>query len=225
MALQIPGLRIGAAFALLLALTGLARAEVAALQSGAVPLMAGSGSARAAPSGSLFAGTASGSLFAPLPTRARSSAMIPRTLSGSSPVDQLLSLIAQAEAGRDGYDAVQYGARIRPDRPPTQLTLGDIYAWIAATPGQPHAIGRYQFIPATLRRVARIAGLGPEVRFTPQVQDALALVLLDDAGFTAFENGELGRRQFMHGLARIWQACPCPTAGPTTTATPATAPP
>lgn len=205
MALQIIG-----AIALLLVLPFAARADVTPLRTAALPLFGGTVTASAAPSGSLFSGTSSGSLFAPLPSRERASPDIPRALSGTSPIAQLLSLIAQAEAGRDGYDAVQHGASVRPERPPTQMTLGEIYAWIEQTPGQAHAIGRYQFIPPTLRRVAGIAGLGPEVRFTPEVQDALALVLLEDAGLRRFEAGDLGRRQFMHGLARIWAGLPLP---------------
>lgn len=143
-------------------------------------------------------------LFAALPPR---QAAVPPSV---GPIAQLLDLIAEAEAGSAGYDAVQYGARIRPDRLPTQMTLGEIYAWIEATPGQPHAIGRYQFIPPTLRRVASLRGFGPEVRFTPEVQDALAMILLEDAGLARFEAGTLPRRAFMRNLARIWAGLPLP---------------
>ncbi len=189
---------------------GLARADVAPLVTqSAAPLFGGTSGARTSGTGSLFADRADGSLFAPFPVRApiRGDAA-PSAIRGAT--GHLLSLIAQAEAGRAGYDAVQHGARIPTPRPPTQLTLGEIYAWIAATPGQPHAIGRYQFIPDTLRRVARIRGYGPEVRFTAEVQDSLAAVLLDEAGLQAFEDGSLGRRTFMHNLARIWAGLPLP---------------
>lgn len=154
---------------------------------------------------SLFSGNQVGGLFAPraLPPQMQDS-------TGDAPVDHLLTLIARAEAGAAGYDAVQHGARVRPPVPPTDMTLGGIYDWIAATPGQPHAIGRYQFIPATLRQVAAERGFGPDTRFTPGVQDALALVLLEDAGLTAFEAGDLGRREFMQNLARIWAGLPLP---------------
>lgn len=128
----------------------------------------------------------------------------------SEPVARLLSLIARAEAGSRQYDAVQHGARIPPPRPPTDMTLADIARWTSATPGQPHAIGRYQFIPPTLRRVAAHLGLGPETRFSPAVQDALALVLLEEAGLRGFEAGRIDRRQFLHGLARIWAGLPLP---------------
>lgn len=160
---------------------------------------------------SLFAGARTG-LFAPLPERrsAQHASFRAPQPTGTTPVDQLLSLMAKAEAGPAGYDAVQYGARIRPGRPPTQMTLGEIYAWIEAMPGQPHAIGRYQFIPPTLRRVARVRGFGPETPFTPGVQDTLALVLLEDAGLSDFQQGTLDRRAFMHNLAKIWAGLPLP---------------
>lgn len=161
--------------------------------------------------GSLFAGGGTG-LFAPVPERAQVVQAVYRAPlgTGSAPVDQLLTLIARAEAGAAGYDAVQHGARVRPPARPTQMTLGEIYQWIRDTPGQPHAIGRYQFIPSTLRRVARIRGFGPETPFSPGVQDALALVLLEDAGLTAFKAGEMDRLVFMHNLAKIWAGLPLP---------------
>lgn len=206
------------ALGLFLMATSPLRADVAPLITmTAAPLLGGSatalfgeaGGVTRSSAGSLFTGTGTG-MFAPLPPRARSNPTVTRPLSGQSTVAQLLSLIARVEAGRAGYDAVQHGARVRPPHAPTQMTLSDIYAWIAATPGQPHAIGRYQFIPPTLRRVAQIRGLSPDTPFTPQIQDTLALVLLEDAGLRAFESGTLDRRTFMQNLARIWAGLPLP---------------
>ncbi|MEJ6395605.1 hypothetical protein V8J82_20265 [Gymnodinialimonas sp. 2305UL16-5] len=177
------------------------------LGSGASPLFSVRSAAAPASAGSLFAGTGTGSLFAPFTQDTPSG---PRLTPTPGAIAELLTLIAQAEAGRDGYDAVQHGARIRTPRPPTQMTLGEIYAWIEATPGQPHAIGRYQFIPPTLRRVAQIRGFGPDTRFSPEVQDALAMVLLEDAGLHDFETGGLRRVVFMRNLARIWAGLPLP---------------
>ena len=157
---------------------------------------------------SLFIGARDNSFFAPLPERPDAAA--PARLAGHTTTARLLSLIAQAEAGAAGYDAVQHGARVRPAKPPTQMTLGEIYDWIDDTPGQPHAIGRYQFIPPTLRHVAAVAGVTPEMRFSPQVQDRLAMVLLDQAGLGDFVLGELPRADFMHNLAKIWAGLPLP---------------
>jgi len=110
------------------------------------PLYAGSSGGGSAGGSSLFADRAVGGMFeirvlAPVNSRVSISAPFRPGIRG------LRQLIGRAEAGRKGYDAVQYGARIKPSKPPTQMTLAEIYAWIDATPGQPHAIGLYQFIP------------------------------------------------------------------------------
>jgi hypothetical protein len=186
---------------------GTALGEVRPLFAGsAAPLAVGPAGVSRTASPSLFVGPAAGGFFAP--RRARAGLIAPSARDGA--VTRLLDLIARAEAGAAGYDAVQHGARIPPPRRPTRMTLGEIYAWIAATPGQPHAIGRYQFIPPTLRRVARIRGLGPGTRFTAEVQDALAEVLLGEAGLDAFRAGDIGRTGFMRNLARIWAGLPLP---------------
>lgn len=165
---------------------------------------------------SLFAGPQTG-MFAPVAPRlpavnASAGQFAPNPpRPGPTRAAHLLALIARAEAGAAGYDAVQHGARIKPIAPPTRMSLGQIEAWIEATPGQPHAIGRYQFIPTTLRQVVRQAGYGPKTRFTPEVQDRLAMVLLQDAGLSAFEAGTLNRNAFMKNLARIWAGLPLPS--------------
>jgi hypothetical protein len=199
--------RIFWAAMLWLTLCGVAWAEARPLFSGgAAPLLVRGEAPGRAGSASLFVGSGTGGLSARLPARAA-----PLLSAGpGGEVMALLHLIARAEAGPAGYDAVQHGARIPPPRAPTAMTLGQIYAWIAATPGQPHAIGRYQFIPPTLRRVARSLGLGPDTRFSPEVQDRLAIVLLEEAGLAAFRNGEIGQRAFMGRLARIWAGLPLP---------------
>ena len=185
-----------------LALAGGALADARPLGGGAVPLLARAETGARATSASLFIGRDDG-FFAPGPA--------PVPLAAAGEVALLLDLIARAEAGAAGHDAVQHGARIAPPRAPTAMTLGEIYDWIAETPGQPHAIGRYQFIPATLRRVAAARGYGPGTRFSPEVQDALALVLLEEAGLAAFRDGTLDRQAFMGRLARIWAGLPLPS--------------
>ena len=156
---------------------------------------------------SLFIGQEGQSFFAPFPERVRprAGAVLVRQSTG---VVRLRQIIEQAESRRDGYDAVQHGARVRPDKRPTQMTIGEIYAWIAATPGQPHAIGRYQFIPATLRRVVNELGFNTNTIFSPRVQDQLADVLLAEAGMHRFDRGLIGRHQFMNNLAKIWAGLP-----------------
>ena len=160
---------------------------------------------------SLFAGESRGTLFAPIVRRhvaAESGANLVLLGRGGTQVEQLRHLIARAEAGSAGYDAVQHGAKRRPAKKPTDMTIAEIYAWIKATPGQPHAIGRYQFIPATLKRLVRDAGLAGTTRFSPNVQDMLADQLLEEAGYLKFRQGKLTRKGFMNNLAKIWAGLP-----------------
>ena len=158
---------------------------------------------------SLFAGRAAGSLFEPVLPRVEELRAMPfEGITEGTDVDRIRHLIGLAESRRMGYDAVQHGAKIPPKKRPTDMTLGEVFAWIKATPNQPHAIGRYQFIPATLGRLVTELDLGPEVPFSPQVQDALADVLLMEAGLQDFREGRLPRHAFMNELAKIWAGLP-----------------
>ena len=157
---------------------------------------------------SLFIGRQGSSLFARIE---RAEPVMARTGSGGlsgRAVTVIRDIIQQAESSRSGYDAVQHGARIRPPRLPTQMTVAEIYQWIEDTPGQPHAIGRYQFIPKTLRRVMQKIDASPGQRFSPALQDRLADVLLAEAGYHEIKQGELSRRAFMNNLAKIWAGLP-----------------
>ncbi|WP_425099101.1 hypothetical protein [Tropicibacter sp. S64] len=176
------------------------------------PRQKDSGDTRAA---SLFTGQSGGSLFAPLPPRDRTPtqrsfapARFDAPLIGGTQAERLRHLIAKAEAGPMGYDAVVWSAKIKTPKRPTAMTVQEIYDWIKATPGQHHAIGRYQFIPATLRRLVNTLGVDPRTRFSPQLQDRLADQLLAEAGFESLVAGRLGRRDFMNNIAKIWAGLP-----------------
>ncbi|MHA6325056.1 lysozyme family protein [Roseivivax sp. CAU 1753] len=178
------------------------------------PLFPGTGSdatasdatADARRSGSLFSGQAGQSLLSRAPLD-----VFRQGPQSSDTATRIRHLIAEAEAGPKGYDAVQLGARVRPARAPTQMTIADIDDWIDRTPGQPHAIGRYQFIPPTLRRLVRVTGIDRTARFSPALQDRLADQLLREAGLPALERGDLPLEDFMHNLAKIWAGLPTST--------------
>ena len=159
-------------------------------------------------SASLFAGKSESGLFAPWPDRSPPVTRRAPLPGEAGRIAMLKDLIASVEAGVAGYDAVQYGARIRPAKPPTQLRIRDIRAWVAATPGQPHAIGRYQFIPPTFDHIVGQLGIPDAAIFSADVQDRMAQYLLDQAGLARFLSGEMGRVAFMNQLARIWAGLP-----------------
>ena len=179
------------------------------VESSRVAILPASMGQRLSKSGSsLFAGSQKGSMFAPYPVRLPPLPAATPIPSDSSPVDRIRNVIQRAESPRAGYDAVQHGARVKHRKKPTQMTSGEIMDWIAATSGQPHAIGRYQFIPSTLRRVVAKVGARRSDRFTPALQDKLADVLLEDAGYSRFMAGQLSQRKFMDNLAAIWAGLP-----------------
>ncbi len=161
-----------------------------------------------------FRGRAAGSMFEKRPAYKPDIADAPSDRRGKlqsmggQEIKLIRALIQEAESRRDGYDAVQHGARIKPSKHPTQMSLAEIFQWIDDTPNQPHAIGRYQFIPTTLRRVVEKVGAKPAQRFTPALQDKLADVLLMEAGLNRFRSGVLDQTGFMNNLAKIWAGLP-----------------
>ncbi|WP_298359271.1 hypothetical protein [uncultured Litoreibacter sp.] len=164
-------------------------------------------SLRAARRSKAGAGRASDDIAAHIPARSRG----PKLAANSSQIDRLRQLIETAESRHDGYDAVQHRAKVKPARLPTRMTLFEIYTWIDNTPGQPHAIGRYQFIPATLRRLVKRLELPLGTRFSPAIQDQLADILLAEAGLNRLQRGEITRETFMKNLAKIWAGLPTST--------------
>lgn len=78
----------------------------------------------------------------------------------------------------------------------TDMTIGEIMNLQAERPGMSneewiaqgrlHAVGRYQFIGGTLPGVVARAGIPATAKFTPDVQDKLALQYLKEAGLGAW---------------------------------------
>jgi hypothetical protein len=122
--------------------------------------------------------------------------------------ERLLSLIASVEAPTMQYNAVHHSARNRPPALPTQMTIAQIRKWIEKTPGQQHAIGRYQIIPSTLSALAAKHQIAPNRVFDKSLQDLFALSLLADAEYADFLSGKLQHEKFMDNLAKIWAAFP-----------------
>ncbi|MEY8096242.1 hypothetical protein AB9F29_02330 [Falsihalocynthiibacter sp. S25ZX9] len=160
---------------------------------------------------SLFAGRRATSLFAPYSVKENKIEREVQLSKYALQATGIRHVIGQAEAGKKGYDAIQHGARLRPAKKPTDMTLAEIFDWIEQTPNQNHAIGRYQFIPATLQRLVDFLGVNERAVFSAEVQDQLADVLLVEAGLNAFSEGEIERHDFMHNMAKIWAGLPTST--------------
>ena len=132
----------------------------------------------------------------------------------SSTQKQALGILSKYEsAGAGGYNAVnQIGIRggrgvmgysgdftrmpQHGGRSLTDMTIAEIMALQAKKPGMSnqewirqgrlHAVGRYQFIGGTLPGVVKRSGIPINAKFTPEVQDLLALQYLKEAGIGAW---------------------------------------
>ncbi|WNL51128.1 endolysin [Synechococcus phage S-CREM2] len=122
-----------------------------------------------------------------------------------------LGVLAKYESGAAGYDAVnQIGTKggrgvagfsgdikrmpQHKGRSLTDFTIKEIKAlqyddrtlsnsqWIKK--GKLHAVGRYQFIGNTLPGVAKRAGVSDNDKFTPEIQDRMALQLMKERGIS-----------------------------------------
>jgi conjugal transfer mating pair stabilization protein TraG len=120
----------------------------------------------------------------------------------------VLDLIAAAESGGN-YDAF-YGDANQSRVSLEGLTLGQVRALqreLVQTNGG-SAIGRYQLIDDTLDRLAGSMGLAGKERFTPALQDRMALQLADEAGLQDWLKGNLTDDVFAHNLSRVWAGLP-----------------
>ncbi|WP_417211974.1 hypothetical protein [Acinetobacter venetianus] len=97
----------------------------------------------------------------------------------------LLDEIARGEAtggafGTSGYDAIYSGAKIKPPKPISQMTVGEVKAYqkrLIEAGSKSTAVGKYQFIhnKGAFGRMAAEAGLNDSDLFDSKAQDRLAI--------------------------------------------------
>lgn len=140
------------------------------------------------------------------------------SLSASGDAKELLDLIAKGESGAAGYDAVWSGSRLKPDKPISQMTFGEVKEWQRATLNEQKsrgipanrrssAAGRYQFISSTLASMQSAAGIRDDELFSPENQDKLALALLNadkNRGLDAWRSGKASDADFINYVASQW---------------------
>jgi conjugal transfer mating pair stabilization protein TraG len=120
----------------------------------------------------------------------------------------VLDLIATAES-QGNYNA-WHGNAAQRDVDLSALSVIEVRALQAelvhSTGGS--AIGRYQILDDTLGSLATRLGLSGDERFTPALQDRLALQLARDAGLDRWLEGRLSDGQFATNLSQIWAGLP-----------------
>lgn len=120
---------------------------------------------------------------------------------------EFLNLMGDLEAPR-GFDAVSGFAPVPPPLPLTEMTLDEVLRYqasIRAMGTVSSAVGRYQFIYPTLRRLVSDLGIAGSLRFDAEVQTYLARFLMHGCGFYSRETDEL---RLADCLAGVWAALP-----------------
>jgi conjugal transfer mating pair stabilization protein TraG len=70
------------------------------------------------------------------------------------------------------------------------------------------AVGRYQFLDDTLDGLVDRLGLNGNERFSPELQDRLALELARDAGMEDWIGGRISDERFAESLSQVWAGLP-----------------
>lgn len=121
----------------------------------------------------------------------------------------LLHLIAKAESngnynayfGKPNNDSVDF----------TAMSVADVLEWQAefVAQGNPSsAVGRYQIINTTLEGLVRELEIDTTKKFDKNMQDMMAVALLERRGSVEYVNEELSREEFAANLAKEWAALP-----------------
>lgn len=121
----------------------------------------------------------------------------------------LLNTIARVES-KDNYNAY-FGHAANTSTKFTDMTIAQVLEWQKSyiAQGNPSdAVGRYQIISTTLTDLVAKLQLDPTQKFSPSMQDKLAIALLERRGSIAYVNKQVSRQQFAANLAKEWAALP-----------------
>lgn len=121
----------------------------------------------------------------------------------------LLATIAKVES-KDNYNA--YFGNATNDRLKfTAMSVKDVLTWqkeFVAQGNPSSAVGRYQFIDTTLAELIDTLRIDPSTLFDQNLQDTLAITLLEKRGLHEYMQQQITRDQFAHNLSKEWAALP-----------------
>lgn len=129
----------------------------------------------------------------------------------------LLDYIAGLETARKGdarYQTVIAHLNEKGElaKPITDMKLDELLTeqlrWVRSLKQASGAAGAYQIIRPTLQGLIKQYSVPLEARFTPDLQDAFGLALLQRRGFDKFMAGTLGLKDFGNELAKEWASLP-----------------
>ncbi|MCC5780532.1 hypothetical protein H7H48_15835 [Nitratireductor sp. B36] len=117
----------------------------------------------------------------------------------------------------DGYnETLGYGAYTGGDVNLTAMTLREVDALQTRMLKHPankwnsSAVGRYQIVRTTLRKIKKALQLTDDMKFDQKLQDHMCLHLLEGRGLSKYLTGKLSEDAFMTNLAKEWASIPTP---------------
>ncbi|MCE8005974.1 hypothetical protein [Aestuariivita sp.] len=136
-----------------------------------------------------------------------------------APLLDLIGLTEGTDKGEGYNETLSYGAYTGGDVDLTSMTLAEIDVLQTSMLAHPantwnsSAIGRYQIVRTTLRALKKKLELEDDLNFTAELQDQLALELLNGRGFDAWKAERIDDQQFMLNLSKEWASLPNPQTG------------
>lgn len=129
----------------------------------------------------------------------------------------LLDLIGKSEGtdkGRGYNETLAYGAYTGGDVELVAMTLDEIDALQTKMLAHPKnkwnssALGRYQIVRTTLRRIKTALELTGKERFDARMQDRMACFLLGSRGIDRWLAGKMSEDALINALAKEWASLP-----------------
>ncbi len=123
--------------------------------------------------------------------------------------DDLLATIARGES-KGNYNAY-FGNTGNREIEFTSMSVAQVLDWQRQFVAEGHAssaVGKYQFINTTLAGLVREMNISRDEKFSPALQDRLAIRLIERRGVRDYMRGRISREQFAHNLSQEWAALP-----------------
>ena len=125
----------------------------------------------------------------------------------------ILDFVARPESGGN-YNAILGNAKNQTVKL-TDMTLSEVAAFqrdMVKQGKESGAVGKYQIIGSTLQGLIKEMNLDPATdKFTPELQDRMAMQLLERRGFAQWKAGKLSDEEFANRVAQEWAGLPVVT--------------
>lgn len=136
------------------------------------------------------------------------------TIQAASPLLDLIGDTEGTDRGRGYNETLAYGLLTGGDRDLVNMTLAEIDQLQTQMLRHPQnrwnssALGRYQIIRTTLRDIKGQMGLTDDMKFTPELQDRMAMHLLNRRGYDRWQAGTMSDQAFQNQLSLEWASLP-----------------